>query len=101
MAGGHGARFAGPAELDHAHRVGNNDGDGGLGGHRTPPRGECRMKAARAIAVLFLSVVAISALIPRVWTPRDYAAQFRENPDARPSVRFPLGTDALGRDLLG
>jgi peptide/nickel transport system permease protein len=58
------------------------------------------MKVARALAILFLCVVALSALIPRVWTSQDYAAQFRESPDARPSERFPLGTDALGRDRL-
>ena len=58
------------------------------------------MKAARVLAILFLSAVGISALIPRVWTPKNYAAQFREDLDARPSVRFPLGTDALGRDRL-
>src|SRR5450432_3022564 len=100
MAGGHGARFAAPAEPDHGNRTGDHDSDGGLRGHHPPPCGECRMKAARVLAILFLSAVGISALIPRVWTPKNYAAQFREDLDARPSVRFPLGTDALGRDRL-
>jgi ABC-type dipeptide/oligopeptide/nickel transport system permease subunit len=58
------------------------------------------MKAARLAAMVFLGVVAISALIPRLWTPQSYAAQMRENPDAPPSRLFPLGTDALGRDRL-
>ena len=30
------------------------------------------MKAARLLAIVFLSVVAISALIPHVWTTQDY-----------------------------
>jgi peptide/nickel transport system permease protein len=58
------------------------------------------MRAARALAIVFLSVIAISVLIPRVWTGENYATQFRKTPDARPSWRFPLGTDALGRDRL-
>ncbi len=58
------------------------------------------MKTARWAAIVFLSVVAMSALIPRLWTPGNYATQVRENPDAPPSRRAPLGTDALGRDRL-
>lgn len=58
------------------------------------------MKAARVFAIIFLSLVAISVIIPRVLTSQDYAAQFRENPNAHPSSRFPLGTDAIGRDRL-
>jgi peptide/nickel transport system permease protein len=58
------------------------------------------MKAARVFAVLLLTLVGISAVIPRVWTADNYEAQFRENPDAPPSGRFLLGTDGLGRNRL-
>jgi ABC-type dipeptide/oligopeptide/nickel transport system permease subunit len=51
-------------------------------------------------AILFLAAVAVSALAPGLWTRAGYEAQFREAPDAPPSARFPLGTDALGRDRL-
>src|ERR1700719_3147726 len=58
------------------------------------------MKAARLLAILFLGVVVVSALIPHVWTSEGYGAQLRSHTDAPPSSRFPLGTDALGRDRL-
>src|ERR1700730_15895478 len=58
------------------------------------------MKAARLLALIFLGVVAISALVPQVWTPQDYGTQFRDHADAPPSRHFPLGTDPLGRDRL-
>ena len=58
------------------------------------------MKAARIAAVVFLSMVALAALLPELWAPASYETQFRDAPDARPSARFPLGTDALGRDRL-
>jgi ABC-type dipeptide/oligopeptide/nickel transport system permease subunit len=58
------------------------------------------MLILRRLAVGFLLVVALSALLPAVWTRNDYAIQFREAPDAAPSHSFPLGTDALGRDRL-
>jgi peptide/nickel transport system permease protein len=58
------------------------------------------MKSARLAAIAFLTVVGISALAPRLWTPDSYETQLREEPDAAPSARFPLGTDSLGRDRM-
>ncbi len=56
------------------------------------------MKAARAVAISVLAVVALAALAPQGWAANRYDTQFRATPDAPPSTRFPLGTDALGRD---
>jgi peptide/nickel transport system permease protein len=56
------------------------------------------MKAARAVAISVLAVVALTALAPQWWAANRYDTQFRATPDAPPSTRFPLGTDALGRD---
>jgi peptide/nickel transport system permease protein len=51
----------------------------------------------RTLAISFLAVVVLTAAL---WTRGSYETQFRESPDAAPSSRFPLGTDALGRDRL-
>ena len=56
------------------------------------------MKVVRAIAVVFLTLVGVASLTCGIWEKTPYDAQFRESPDAPPSRRFPLGTDALGRD---
>ena len=58
------------------------------------------MKPIRTAAVMFLAAVVLAAITPQVWAPAHYDTQFRETPDAHPSARFPLGTDALGRDRL-
>ena len=58
------------------------------------------MRPARLVAIVFLTFVGISALVPRLWTPDSYETQLRKEPDAPPSARFPLGTDALGRDRM-
>src|SRR3981081_1932108 len=58
------------------------------------------MKAARTVALTFLGIMALVAIAPDLWSPADYATQFRESAGAAPSHRFPLGTDALGRDRL-
>jgi peptide/nickel transport system permease protein len=49
----------------------------------------------RWIAICFLVVVALTALLPV-----RYERQFRDFPNAGPSKQFPLGTDDLGRDRL-
>jgi peptide/nickel transport system permease protein len=56
------------------------------------------MRIARILAICFLSAVALAALAPELWMPVRYDTQFRDAPDARPSGRFLLGTDDLGRD---
>jgi peptide/nickel transport system permease protein len=56
------------------------------------------MKIARTSAIVFLAVVILAALAPEVWTSVHYQTQFRDFTDARPSTRFLLGTDDLGRD---
>lgn len=58
------------------------------------------MKAARSVAIGFLMLVFLAALTPQSWISRHYATQFRDTPDAPPSAKFPLGTDAVGRDRL-
>ena len=57
-------------------------------------------RPAQLFAIVFLTFVGISALVPRLWTPDSYETQLREALDAPPSARFPLGTDALGRDRM-
>jgi peptide/nickel transport system permease protein len=56
------------------------------------------MKWARAMVIAFLALVACAALTSGLWEKTAYDQQFRDSPDAAPSRRFPLGTDALGRD---
>ncbi|MGC4054845.1 MAG: ABC transporter permease [Paludibaculum sp.] len=58
------------------------------------------MRPARVVAALVLTLVALSAMVPGLWTGSDYATQMRENPDASPSKQALLGTDSLGRDRL-
>ena len=62
--------------------------------------GKRRRTPIRLSAILFLTIVTAAALTPELWAPAHYAKQFREAPDHPPSGRFPLGTDALGRDRL-
>jgi peptide/nickel transport system permease protein len=56
------------------------------------------MKRPRLIAVLFLGIVSLAALLAPLLAPAPYAQQFRDAPDAACSRQHPLGTDDLGRD---
>jgi peptide/nickel transport system permease protein len=56
------------------------------------------MNRPRFIAILFLGLVTLAALLAPVLTPAPYAKQFRDIPDAACSRQHPLGTDDLGRD---
>ncbi|HLX42468.1 MAG TPA: ABC transporter permease [Bryobacteraceae bacterium] len=57
-----------------------------------------KLSPLRVFACGFLIVTAAAAIAPELWAPASYETQFRESVDAPPSARFPLGTDALGRD---
>jgi peptide/nickel transport system permease protein len=56
------------------------------------------MKWARAVVMVFLTLLAAAALTSNFWEKASYDQQFRDSTDAAPSRRFPLGTDDLGRD---
>jgi peptide/nickel transport system permease protein len=56
------------------------------------------MKIFRGILIFFLFAIVIISMFAGFVAPNDYAAQFREHPNASPSRAFPLGTDDLGRD---
>jgi peptide/nickel transport system permease protein len=58
------------------------------------------MNVPQRAAIVFLALVGISALVPQLWVADSYETQLREETDARPSARFPLGTDALGRNRM-
>jgi peptide/nickel transport system permease protein len=58
------------------------------------------MRPAKLAATTVLGLVAIGALAAGWLRPAGFAEQFRDAPAAAPSLRFPLGTDDLGRDLL-
>ncbi len=54
----------------------------------------------RRAAGTCLALVFAVSLFASLLAPHPYATQFREAPGATPSLRFPLGTDDLGRDQL-
>ena len=54
----------------------------------------------RMAAMALLTAIAACAFTAGLWTHAGYETQFRETPDAAPSAKFLLGTDALGRDRL-
>lgn len=58
------------------------------------------MKFARAVAKFVLVGIFAAALLADWIAPARYDEQFRDQIDAGPGWRFPLGTDELGRDRL-
>jgi ABC-type dipeptide/oligopeptide/nickel transport system permease subunit len=54
----------------------------------------------RRAALLVLAALILPLLAAPLVAPYPYQQQFRDAPDAAASSRFPLGTDALGRDRL-
>jgi len=58
------------------------------------------MTARRIVAGVFLAVLLAGSFGAAVFPQLSYSAQNREFTDAAPSLRFPLGTDELGRDRL-
>jgi peptide/nickel transport system permease protein len=56
------------------------------------------MTWARKLALFFLIAVGTCAVFAPRLAPYPYDRQFRDSPDAPPSAKFMLGTDALGRD---
>ena len=56
------------------------------------------MNAVRTVAAVVVLLIVVAALAADVVAPAGYEQQFRELPDARPTVGHPLGTDELGRD---
>lgn len=58
------------------------------------------MRAARAGAVSVLALIVALCIFPTVITSDASDEQFRNEIDLPPSVRYPLGTDDLGRNRL-
>jgi peptide/nickel transport system permease protein len=57
-----------------------------------------RIKASRIAAIVLLVAAGLAAAGAPFIAPAGYEQQFRQTPDARPSIHHPLGTDDLGRD---
>jgi peptide/nickel transport system permease protein len=56
------------------------------------------MKPVRLVAITVLALTALTVFGARYLAPAGYEQQFREMPQAAPSVHHLLGTDDLGRD---
>jgi peptide/nickel transport system permease protein len=62
---------------------------------RPAPGSRVRLLAFALLLLLFAAALAAGWI-----SPAGYAAQFRDAAGAAPSLRFPFGTDDLGRDLF-
>src|SRR4051794_24095186 len=80
----------------------DRDGDRFQNGYACIRRGygSCRMRAARITAAALLMLIFAVCLFPSLATRDSSDEQFRNDIDQRPSVRYPLGTDELGRNRL-
>jgi peptide/nickel transport system permease protein len=58
------------------------------------------VKRSQLAAIAVLAGLLAAALFSALAPAGEQARQYRELPGARPSARFPLGTDELGRDRL-
>src|SRR5512140_3494238 len=58
------------------------------------------MKRIRQISVILLFLIVGASMAADLLAPGGYAAQFRDVPNASPSLHHLLGTDALGRDRM-
>ena len=58
------------------------------------------MSMRKATAAAVLGTILAASLCPTLFPRLSYSQQNREHASARPSLRFPLGTDDLGRDRL-
>jgi peptide/nickel transport system permease protein len=58
------------------------------------------MKPLQKVAASILCAIFVLMVLATFLLPVHYARQFRDIPNAGPSTAHPLGTDALGRDLL-
>src|SRR5712671_483130 len=56
------------------------------------------MKAVRVVAIAVLALTALTIMGAHYLAPAGYEQQFRETPQAAPSIHHLLGTDDLGRD---
>lgn len=58
------------------------------------------MSFIRSLALALLGFIVVLALFPGILVSDGYDEQFRDHADEPPGVRFPLGTDELGRNRL-
>lgn len=56
------------------------------------------MRVLRKIAMVVIGLAILASAGATWFAPHDYATQFRDHANEGPSVKFPLGTDDLGRD---
>src|SRR5215469_3861887 len=100
MAGGSIARsgVAGQSHSDREFR--NRLRDHALRCISQRARREHSMKGIRIAAAAVLVLACLVTVFAQFLAPAGYEHQFRDQPEAKPSLQHPLGTDQLGRDSL-